>query len=122
MSGAFKVSASTVMELCKLYDSDEQIADILQCSVTIVKAYRALATPKKSKTQQKRDQRKRAIENEPRLFVSKLQSEAEKMAECSRRLLVRQLETGQHALDRARFKDVVTSLGLADRLPPSLRV
>lgn len=116
-----KVSASTVMELCKLYDSDEHIADILQCSVTIIKAYRALATPKKSRTRQKEDQRKRALQNEPQAFVSQLKTEQEKMAECSRRLLVRQLETGQHCLDRARFKDVVTSLGLAERLPPSLR-
>lgn len=116
-----KVSATTVMELCKLYDSDEQIADILQCSVTIIKAYRALATPKKSRTQQKQEQRKRALATEPQAFVSQLKTEQEKMAECSRRLLVRQLETGQHSLDRARFKDVVTNLGLADRLPPSLR-
>lgn len=122
MSGSIKVSATTVMELCKLYDSDEHIADILQCSVTIVKAYRALATPKKSRTRQKEDQRKRALQNEPQAFVSQLKTEQEKMAECSRRLLVRQLETGQHSLDRARFKDVVTSIGLADRLPPSLRV
>lgn len=122
MSSALKVSASTVMELCKLYDSDEQIADILQCSVTIIKAYRALATPKRSRTKQKQEQRKRALQTEPQAFVSQLKTEQEKMAECSRRLLVRQLETGQHSLDRARFKDVVTSLGLTDRLPPSLRV
>lgn len=121
MGAAMKVSASTVMELCKLYDSDDHIADILQCSVTIVKAYRALATPKKSRTQQKQDQRKRAMQTEPQTFLNQLKTEQEKMAECSRRLLVRQLETGQHCLDRARFKDVVTNLGLADRLPQSLR-
>ncbi len=116
-----KVSASTVMELCKLYDSDEHIADILQCSVTIVKAYRALATPKKSRTKQKQEQRKRAIQNEPQAFLSQLKTEQEKMAEASRRLLVRQLETGQHSLDRVRFVDVVTSLGMADKLPRHLR-
>lgn len=121
MSKSLKVSASTVMELCKLYDSDEQIADILQCSVTIVKAYRGLAKPKKSRTRQKQEQRKRALQTEPQSFLSQLKTEHEKMAECSRRLLVRQLETGQHSLDRARFKDVVTNLGLSDRLPPSLR-
>lgn len=40
----------------------------------------------------------------------------------SRQLLVRQLETGQHWLDKERFVKTVNQLGLANRLPRELRI
>ncbi len=113
-----KISTTTIIEMCNIYDCDETVAEILKCPVSVVKAHRPFIEPKK-------DARTRVIDR-PSQSGSQAQfkrtrTEAENMEIASRALLVRQLEAGQHWLNRDRFKEVVISLGLADKLPRSLR-
>jgi hypothetical protein len=113
-----KISTTTIIEMCNIYDCNQTVAQILKCPVSVVKAHRPFIEPKK-------DARTR-VENRPaqsgsQAQFSRLKSEEEKMTISSRLLLVRQLEVGQHWLKPDRFKEVVTSIGMADRLPKSMR-
>lgn len=112
-----KISPTTIMEMCNIYESNEQVAEILKCSVSLVEAYRPFTA--RSKFSVKKRERNRAEKTGPQSIIQKAKTEEERMALSSRALLIRQLETGQHCLNEFRFKEIVTSIGLSNRLPKS---
>jgi hypothetical protein len=112
-----KVSRTTIIEMCDIYDCDETVAEILRCSVPLVRAHRPYAKPKGKPRVRIGD---RSIEAEPENEYRYFRSEEEKIRMGSRTLLIRQLEQGQHSLTPEKFRNVVLGLGLGDRLPRSM--
>jgi hypothetical protein len=94
---------------------------MLQCPVSVVTSHRELALLVRQNAE-----RKAAEKTDKRIAAAKkgeetrYSNEQNRIKEQSERLLIRQLETGQHALCVDRFKRMVVSLGLTDRLPKAL--
>jgi hypothetical protein len=115
------VSTTTIIELINIHGCDEAVANMLQCPVSVVTSHRELALLVRQNAE-----RKAAEKTDKRIAAAKkgeetrYSNEQNRIKEQSERLLIRQLETGQHALCVDRFKRMVVSLGLTDRLPKAL--
>lgn len=113
-----KFSPTTIIELINIHDCDETVAKMLQCPVSVVASHRSLADLVKQNTERKAaEAAKKIAERAEQSAVTRFSNEEQKIRQQTTDLLVRQLETGQHALCVDRFKAIVVKLGLTDRLP-----
>lgn len=120
------VKLSRILDLCSQIESDERIALIIGCKVSVVEKYRPLCKTKKADIMRKKaeefyektqeDEKYKDDEEYKRYIMDK-----KAMQKASNKLLIRQLETGQHWLEKQQFFNLVGIMGMIHRLPHSLR-
>lgn len=116
------IEAFEIVELLSDGKSDEEIAKHFGCHPTVVRSFRKniLSVKPIIKAPIVKARKTEARNSPPTKDYLSFQSD-KSLEGGSRRLLIRQLETGQHALDKPRFIAVVKELGLAHRLPEGFR-
>jgi hypothetical protein len=118
MNNGKMINAADLIEQLAAGKSDGEIAKMFDCHPTVIarlrKTMMSVKPTIKANIAPKKDD-----EGPTKDYVSMRASV--NCEDGSRRLLIRQLEAGQHWLDKPRFLAVVKDLGLTDRLPRELR-
>jgi hypothetical protein len=102
-----KITIKEVVDQCRIYNCDKKVAAVLNCPVTLVEACRPMIY---SRGQRRDDLGLNEDTGKHCQATLRYKTEAESIKVASQSLLIKQLETGHHWLNRERFFAAVSKL------------